>query len=127
MVNNLPARIGDIRDVGSISGWERFPGEGHDNPLQYSCLENTMDRGAWWATVQWVAKIQTQLRRLSMHACYKKIGGVNSTEHELEINTPPPPQAAFLWLFPKFFHYYLGLPKWIGRYNVQVIFMNFTG
>ena len=88
MVNNLPAKIGDIRDVGSISGRGRSPGEGHDNQLQYSCLGNPMDRGAWWATVHWVAKIQTQLRRLSMHACYKKIGSVNLTEHELEIKPP---------------------------------------
>ena len=37
-------------DLGSIPGWGRFPGEGKGNPLQYSCLENSMDRGAWWAT-----------------------------------------------------------------------------
>ena len=48
-------------DQGSIPGLERCPGEGHSNPLQYSCLENPVDRGAWWATVQGVAKIQTQL------------------------------------------------------------------
>ena len=41
----------DIRDVGSIPGLERSPGEGHGNPLQYPCLKNPMDRGAWWATV----------------------------------------------------------------------------
>ena len=43
-------------DLGSIPGLGRYPGERHGNPLQYSCLENTMDRGAWWATVHWVAK-----------------------------------------------------------------------
>ena len=43
-------------DLGSIPGLGRYPGEGHGNPLQYSCLENPMDRGAWWATVHWVAK-----------------------------------------------------------------------
>ena len=48
-------------DPGSISGLERSPGEGNGNPLQYSCLENFMDRGAWWATVHEVAKNQTQL------------------------------------------------------------------
>ena len=42
---------GDTGDVGSIPGLERFPGRGHRNPLQYSCLENPMDRGAWWATM----------------------------------------------------------------------------
>ena len=46
-------------DVGSIPGWGRSPGEGNDNPLQYSCLENPMDKGAWWATVHGVTKSQT--------------------------------------------------------------------
>ena len=46
-------------DPGLIPGSERFPAEGHGNPLQYSCLENPMDRGAWWATVHRVAKSQT--------------------------------------------------------------------
>ena len=48
-------------DMGSIPGSGRSPGEGNANPLQYSCLENFMDRGAWWATVHEVAKSQTQL------------------------------------------------------------------
>ena len=60
MVKNVPANAGDIRDVGSIPGLGRSPGEGHDNPLQYSCLANPMDRGAWWATVHRVAQSQTQ-------------------------------------------------------------------
>ena len=47
VVKNPPANAGDIRDVGSIPGLGRFPGGGHDNLLQYSCLENPMDRGAW--------------------------------------------------------------------------------
>ena len=46
VVKNPPANAGDVRDVGSIPGWGRSPGEGHGNPLQYSCLENPMDRGA---------------------------------------------------------------------------------
>ena len=49
-------------DLGSIPGWGRFPGGGHGNPLQYSCLENLMDRGAWWATVYGVAENWTRLR-----------------------------------------------------------------
>ena len=49
MVPNPPANAGDIRDTGSISGLQRSPAGGRGNPLQYSCLENTMDRGAWWA------------------------------------------------------------------------------
>ena len=48
-------------DSGLIPGSRRSPGEGNGNPLQYSCLENPMDRGAWWATVHWVAKSQTCL------------------------------------------------------------------
>ena len=44
-------------DLGSIAGLGRSPGEGNDNPLQYSCLENPMDRGAWWATVHGVARV----------------------------------------------------------------------
>ena len=55
MVKNLPANAGDIRDAGSIPGSGRSPGGGHGNPLQYSCLENPMNRGAWWATVCGVA------------------------------------------------------------------------
>ena len=50
---------GDIGDMGSIPGLGRSPGDGHGNPLQYSCLENPMDRGAWWATVHEVAKSWT--------------------------------------------------------------------
>ena len=49
---NMPANAEDIKDAGSIPGWGRSPGGGHGNPLQYSCLENPMDRGAWWATAQ---------------------------------------------------------------------------
>ena len=52
---------GATGDVGSILGSERFPGGGHDNLFQYACLENPMDRGAWWATVHGVAKSQTLL------------------------------------------------------------------
>ena len=55
------------RDVGSIPGSGRSPGGGLSNPLQYSCLENPMDRGTWCAPVLRVAKSQTQLKRLSMH------------------------------------------------------------
>ena len=59
MVRNLPANAGDIRDVrdaGLIPGSGRSPGGGHGNLFRYSCLENPMDRGAWWATVHGVAK-----------------------------------------------------------------------
>ena len=69
VVKNLPANAGDIRDSGSVPGWERSLGGGHGNPLQYSCLENPVDRRAWRATVHRVAKSQTQLNQLSMHSC----------------------------------------------------------
>ena len=52
---------GDTGDAGSIPGSGRSPGEGHGNPLWYSCLENPMDRGAWWATVHWIAESETWL------------------------------------------------------------------
>ena len=56
VVKNLPANAGDIRDAGLIPGWGRSPGEGNGNPLQYSCLGNPMDRGAWQATVHGATK-----------------------------------------------------------------------
>ena len=59
MVKNPSANAGDIRDTGSIPGLGRFPGGGHRNPLQYSCLENPMDKEAWWAVVNGVAKSRT--------------------------------------------------------------------
>ena len=62
VVKYLPASAGDIRDMGSIPGTERSSGEGHGKPLQYSCLENPMDRGAWQATIQRVTQSQTQLK-----------------------------------------------------------------
>ena len=61
VVNNLPANTGDTRDVGLIPGSGRSPREGNGNPLQYSCLENLMDRGAWWAAVHGVAKSWARL------------------------------------------------------------------
>ena len=60
-VKNLPAKVGDIGDMGLIFELGRFPGGGNGNPLQYSCLKNPTDRGAWQATVHGVAKSQTGL------------------------------------------------------------------
>ena len=62
MVKNAPANAGDL---GSIPWFGRSLGEGNGNPLQYACLENPMDRGAWWARVHGVAKRQTQPKQLS--------------------------------------------------------------
>ena len=69
VVKNLPANTEDIRYAGLILGLGWSPGGLHGNPLQYSCLENPMDRGAWWATVHRVAKSQTWLKPLA-HACF---------------------------------------------------------
>ena len=56
VIKNMPANAGDIRDAGSIPGLGRSPGGGNGNPLQYSCLENPMDRGAWQAICRWGSK-----------------------------------------------------------------------
>ena len=68
VVKNMPASAADVRDMGLISGLGRSPGEGQHNPLQYPCLENPVDRGAWWATVHSIAKSQTRQKRLSRHS-----------------------------------------------------------
>ena len=70
MVKNLPARAGG---PGSVPGSGRSAGEGNGYPLQYSCLENSMDRGAWWATVHGVAESRTQLR---VHTQYSFLLGI---------------------------------------------------
>ena len=65
-VKNLPANVGEVRDTGLIPGLGRSSGGRHDKPLQYSCLENPMDRGAWWASAHGVTKSQTQPKQFSM-------------------------------------------------------------
>ena len=60
VIMNLPAKAGDVRDVGSIPEMGRSPGEGHGNPLQYSCLENSTDKVAWQTTVHRFPESQTQ-------------------------------------------------------------------
>ena len=72
IIKKLPAKAGDARDAGSVPGSGRFPAEGNGNPLQCSCLENSMDRGAWRDSVQRVAKSQTWLKQLS-----KQVSKVN--------------------------------------------------
>ena len=67
VVTNSPANAGDLRDAVSIPGLGRFLGGGHSNPLQYSCLENPMDRGAWRATGHRFAKSWTRLKWLNTH------------------------------------------------------------
>ena len=63
MIKDTPANAGDIWDVGLIPGLGRYPGGGHCNPFQYSCLENPMDRGVWWAIVHSVPKSWTWMMR----------------------------------------------------------------
>ena len=95
MVKNSPAYAGAERDTGSIPGSGRSPGGRHGNTLQYSCLENPMDRGIWWAIVYRVAKSQTCLKQLSRQAratsCLSRNEG-NSEENRdrREIQWCPP-------------------------------------
>ena len=94
-MKNPPANVGDVRDVGSIPGSGRSPGEGNGNPLQYSCLESPTDRGAWWAPVHWVTVDMTEA---SLHAgtglILGKMGtmaegmGQNSHEWHIQGDTP---------------------------------------
>ena len=81
MVKNPPANAGDTRDMGSIPGSGRSPGVGNGNTLQYSCLKNSMDRGAW-ATVHGVRKSDTS-EQLSMHDWNVLDMGVNSDQNKL--------------------------------------------
>ena len=62
MVKNLPASAGDVRDAGLFPGLGRFPGGGYGDPLESSCLENPMDRGAWQATVHRVSQSWTRVK-----------------------------------------------------------------
>ena len=68
VIKNLPANAGDVREVVSVPGLGRSPGGERGNPLQYSCLENPMDRGAWRAPVHSVTQSWTGLKQLSTHA-----------------------------------------------------------
>ena len=70
MIRNMPANAGDAKDKGSIPGSGRSHGGGRGNPLQYSCLENPMDRGAWWATVHGVAGSRTRLSNFTYLLTY---------------------------------------------------------
>ena len=68
MVKNPPADAGDTRDLGLIPGSGKSPGVGYGNPLQYSCLENPMDRGTWWATVHGGCK-ESNRTEVTLNAC----------------------------------------------------------
>ena len=83
MVKNLPANVGDARDMGLISGSGGSLGEGNGNPPQYFCLENDMDRGAWWAIICGVAMSWIQL---STHTQFLDVthdlGGIRESESQ---------------------------------------------
>ena len=69
---NPPTNAGDVRDTGLIPGSGRFPGGGNGTPLQYSCLENPMDRGPWRSTAHGVTKSRTRLKQRSIHVTFTK-------------------------------------------------------
>ena len=85
VVNNPPGNAG-VRNAGSIPGSGRSPGGGHNNLLQYPCLENPMDRGVWWATLHRVTKNRTQLECLSMHAPYFYFSDILQRTEQKEMN-----------------------------------------
>ena len=91
---NLPANAGDTRDVGSIPGSGKFPREGNGNLLQYSCLENPIDREAWWTTVYWVAKNRTRLKQFSMYT-HKKI--LSESLYQTAISNKPTQESSRLF------------------------------
>ena len=88
MVKNLPANARDMRDSGSIPGSGRAAGGGHGSPLQFSCLENPMDRRAWHTTVHRVAKSWVWLKSLSTHAPVHQQAFSMSTWCPLEVKAP---------------------------------------
>ena len=80
VVKNLPANARDTGEVGSIPGLERSPGEGNGNPLQYSCLENSMDRGVWQATVHGVSELDRLSVCTHTHICTHTSSGKREWE-----------------------------------------------
>ena len=85
MVKYLPAKAGDTGDPGLIPDLGRIPRGGNVNPLQYSCFENSMDRGAWWATVHGVRKESDMTERLSMRVGYLTLGSLLFMRHLIPI------------------------------------------
>ena len=82
MVKNTPANVGDPGDVGLIPRSGRTPGVGNGNTLQYSCLENPMDRGVWWATVHGIVKSQIRLNTQEIYEkCLERSVDVHHYHH----------------------------------------------
>ena len=96
VVKNPPANAGGIIDSGSIPGQGRSPGGGHGNPLQYSCLENPMDRGAWRATVHRVTRSWTRLKQLSTYAWVTNTNTLRGHMWETNSSTIP---SVFIKIF----------------------------
>ena len=128
MVKNPPANAGDSGDGGSIPGSGRSPGEGNGNPLQYSCLENPMDQGAWGAIVHRVTKSQTQLKQLSMHACMLSGITVSSLTHtykdpigyiQSQSQVPGKEGLALLWRDLGFFGWFFFFFFLTARHGLQ--------
>ena len=103
VVRNSPANAGDIRDEGSTPGLGRSPERGHGNPLQYSCLENPMDRGAWWATVQGVTEttecVHTHTLHSPRHHSQKRLSSRMHTHARTHARTHTPHLRASALLF----------------------------
>ena len=83
VVKNPPANTGNVRDAGLTAGLGRSPEGGHGNPLQYSYMENPVDRAAWRATVHTVTKSQTQLKQLITHASVAKLFSQNMYQFKI--------------------------------------------
>ena len=86
VVKNLPVKAGGLRDTGSIPGSGRFPGGGNGNPLQYSCLEKSLDREAWQATIQGVAEVDTDFS-VQHRKPKKELSNASDSEEKL-ISSP---------------------------------------
>ena len=112
VVKNPPANAGGGRDAGSIPGLGRSPGGGNGNPLQYSCLENPMDREAWWATVHRVAKTWTQLKWLSIQAKRKGRDHLPSLKPLLSCST----RYFLIAYWPE--HSHVTTPTWKGVWEM---------
>ena len=94
--------LGDVRDAGSIPGSGRSPGGGHGHPLQYSCWENPVDRGAWWTMVHGVAKSQTRLKWLNKHACIvsAELSDYSQTTYPFKWHPGSPPYTSSVTITP---------------------------
>ena len=114
VVKNLPANAGDIRDMGLIPAWGRSPWGGHDNPPQYSCLENPRDGGACWAAIYGVAQSQTWLKWLSSSSSSSSSGvmralGPIEQEQVVGCSCWGPTVNREMWAFLVQFDFYIPL------------------